>query len=61
MGDDGELRDFPLCPKCGKSDMIDVCDLEHDIEYFHCDRCGIWFDEYGRIDENGSESFEYIV
>ena len=37
-----------------------MLDLEHDVEYFHCERCGIWFDEYGRIDTPLTD-YEYIA
>jgi len=43
--------EYPKCPICGKSDMIDEADLEHEVEFFHCERCGVWFDEFGNVEE----------
>ncbi|OYT30499.1 MAG: hypothetical protein B6U95_00200 [Thermofilum sp. ex4484_82] len=39
------------CPNCG-SKKIDQAHYDHadEMEHYHCENCGIWFDEKGRIE-----------
>jgi len=36
----------PVCPSCGSED-VDMEDYDGGINYYHCSKCGIWYDENG--------------
>jgi len=56
MDEEAKPNPYAKCPKCG-SNLIDQISSEDrgTIEWYHCAKCGIWYNETGEIDVEETE------